>query len=75
MSRMRESVSIDLGRRAFGSAGGWGSSRVAPERSLEMIDIEEEIPSKPIAQPVSRMWKPCAGRIYNFPVPRVMEEK
>jgi hypothetical protein len=75
MTRMRESTSKDLGRRAFGTSGGWKTPGEAPGRSGEVIDLEEEILCKPIALPMSRPWKPRAGRIYNFPIRRVVEEK
>jgi hypothetical protein len=64
MSRTRGSASKDLGRRAFGTAGGWEASREA-----------QEILRTPVASPVPRAWKPRAGRIYNFPVRRIVEEK
>jgi hypothetical protein len=72
---MRESASKDLGRRAFGTAGGWGSSCEAPERLGEIIDLAEEILRKPVGPIPSRSWKPRAGRIYNFPVRRDVEGK
>jgi len=75
MTRTRGSASKDLGRRAFGTAGGWGTPREAPEWSGEVIDLEEEILRTPDAPPVPRAWKPWAGRIYNFPVRRIVEEK
>lgn len=75
MTRMRGSASIDLGRRAFGTSGEWRTPDEATGRSGEVIDPEEEILRKPVALPVSRPWKPRAGRIYNFPVRRVVEEK
>jgi hypothetical protein len=40
-----------------------------------MIDVVEAILRKPVVLPVSRAWKPQAGRIYNFPVRRDVEEK
>jgi hypothetical protein len=61
---MRGSTSKDLGRRTFGTAGGWETSREAPERFEEAIVL-----------PVSRAWKPRAGRIYNFPVRNIPDEK
>jgi len=64
MTRRRGSGSKDLGRRAFGTAGGWETPREA-----------QEILRTPVASPVSRAWKPRAGRIYNFPIRRVVEEK
>lgn len=75
MTRMRGSTSKDLGRRAFGTAGRWETSSEAPERLGEVIDLEEEILRKPIVPLVSRPWKPRAGRIYNFPVRSVPDEK
>ena len=75
MTRTRGSASKDLGRRAFGTAGGWKTPDEAPERFGEVIDLGEEILRKPIALPVSRTWKPRAGRIYSFPVRTAMEEK
>lgn len=75
MTRMRGSTSKDIGRRAFGTLGGWETSREAPERLGEVIDLVEDIPRKPNVLHVSRAWKPHAGRIYNFPVRRVVEEK
>jgi hypothetical protein len=75
MTRTRGSASKDLGRRAFGTAGGWKTPREAPERFGEDIDLGEEILCTPIVLPVSLTWKPRAGRIYNFPVRRVVEEK
>lgn len=64
MTRTGGNVSKDLGRRAFGTAGGWGTSREAPERIGEVIVL-----------PVSRARKPRGGCIYNFPVRRFVEEK
>jgi hypothetical protein len=55
--------------------GGWGTSREALMRSGEVIDLGEEILRTPVASPVPRAWKPRAGRIYNFPVRRIVEEK
>ena len=75
MTRTRGSASKDLGRRAFGTAGGWGTSRETPERFGKVTDLEEEILRTPIVLPGSRAWKPRAGRIYNFPVRRHVEEK
>jgi hypothetical protein len=72
---MRASTSKDLGRRTFGTAGGWNTPDEAPGRSGEVIDLAEEILRKPFALPVSRAWKPCAGRIYNFPVKTIPDEK
>jgi len=72
---MRKRASKDLGRRAFGTAGGWGTSRRAPERSGEVIDLAEVILRKPFALSVPRTWKPRAGRIYNFPLRTVPDEK
>jgi len=64
MIRMTGIGSKDLGRRAFGRAGGLETSREAPERFGEVIVL-----------PVSRAWKPRAGRIYNFPVRTIPDEK
>lgn len=77
MNRMREGTSKDLGRRAFGTAWGGKTPGKAPEpeRFGEVIDLEEEIRSKPIALPLSRAWKPRAGRIYTFPMKRIPDEK
>ena len=75
MTRMRGSASKDLGRRVYGTAGGWKTPDEAPGRSVEVIDLVEEILRKPIVPPVSRAWKPRAGRIYNFPVRTIPDEK
>ena len=75
MIRTAGSASKDLGRRAFGTAGGGETSSGAQERLGEVIDLEEEVLRKPAAPPVSRAWKPRAGRIYNFPVRSVPDEK
>ena len=75
MIRMRGSASKDLGRRAFGTSGGWETPREAQERPREVIDLAEEILRTPIALPMSRAWKPRAGRIYNFPVRSIPDEK
>jgi len=75
MTRARGSASIDLGRRAFGTAGGWKTPGEAPGRSGDVIDLEEGILCAPIHLPVSRPWKPRAGRICNFSIRRVVEEK
>jgi hypothetical protein len=75
MTRTRGSASKDLGRRAFGTAGGWGTCRKTPERFGKGIDLEEEILRTPDASPAPRTWKPRAGRIYNFPVRSAVEEK
>lgn len=75
MSGMRGSTTKDLGRRAFGTGGGWGTSCEAPERLGEVVDLAEGILRKPAVPPVPRAWKPRAGRIYNFPVRTVVEEK
>jgi len=72
---MRGSTSKDLGRRAFGTVGGWGSSSETPERPGEVIDLAEEILGMPILPPAPRAWKPRTGRVYNFPVRREVEEK
>ncbi|MEK6696075.1 MAG: hypothetical protein AABY98_02825 [Candidatus Deferrimicrobiota bacterium] len=75
MTRMRGSTSKDLGRRAFGTAGGWETPNEAPGWSGEVIDLMEGILRKPIILPMSRAWKPRAGRIYNFPVRSIPDEK
>jgi hypothetical protein len=75
MTRTRGSASKDLGRRAFGTAGGWGTPRETPERLGEVIDLEEEILRTPVVPPAPRAWKPPAGRIYNFPVRTIPNEK
>jgi len=75
MTRTRGSASKDLGRRAFGTAGGGETPRETPDPFGEAIDLEEEILRKPSVPAASRAWKPHAGRIYNFPVRRVVEEK
>ncbi|HEX7522764.1 MAG TPA: hypothetical protein VF357_01060 [Candidatus Deferrimicrobium sp.] len=75
MTRMRGSTSKDLGHRAFGTAGGWKTQDEAPGRSGEGIDLVEETLRKPIVLPASRAWKPRAGRIYNFPVRSIPDEK
>jgi hypothetical protein len=75
MTGTRGSSSKSLGRRAFGTAGGWKTSSEAPERFGEVIDLEEEILRKPVVPPAPQVWKPRAGRIYSFPVRRVVEEK
>ena len=75
MTRMTGNGSKDLGRRAFGTAGGGETYREAPERFGEIIDLEEEILRKPVVPPASRVWKPRAGRIYNFPVRILPDEK
>jgi hypothetical protein len=75
MTRTRGSASKDLGRRAFGTVGRWKTPGKAAEKSGEVIDPGEEILHNPVVPPVSRAWKPRAGRIYNFPVRTVVEEK
>ena len=75
MTRMPGNGSKDLGYRTFGSAGGWETSREAPERFGEVIGLAEEILRKPIVLPVSRAWKPRAGRIYNFILRTVPDER
>ena len=77
MTRTRGSTSKDLGHRVFGTAGRVETSREvpAPEQPGEVIDLAEGILRKPVVPPVSRAWKPRAGRIYNFPVLRFVEEK
>jgi hypothetical protein len=40
-----------------------------------MIDVVEAILRKPVVLPVSRAWKPRAGRIYSFPLRTVPDEK
>jgi hypothetical protein len=75
MSGMRGGASKDLGRRAFGTALGWNTRDESPDRSAEFVDLEEEIVRKPVFPLLPRTWKPRAGRIYNFPVLRFVEEK
>ncbi|MCP2501544.1 MAG: hypothetical protein NCA08_08290 [Deltaproteobacteria bacterium] len=62
---MRGSTSKDLGRRAFGVAGGRKESCGAPEPPGEVIDLENES-GKPAIPPVPRAWKPRAGCITHF---------
>ncbi len=75
MTRMRGNTSKDLGRRAFGTAGGWEISCETPEPLGEVIDLAEGILRKPVVTPVPRAWKPRVGCIHNFPIRRVVEEK
>jgi hypothetical protein len=75
MIRTRGSASKDLGRRAFGTAGGWETFRGTPERFGKVVEPDEEIPRAPVAPSAPREWKPRAGRIYNFPVRGIVEEK
>ena len=75
MTRMGGGASKDLGRRAFGTAGGWRTSREAPGRFGRGIGPEKEILRTPDESPAPKVWKPRAGRIYNFPVRRAGEEK
>jgi len=75
MTQTRGSASKDLGRRAFGTAGGWKTPGEATEKFGEIIGLGEEILHNPVVPPASRAWKPRAGCIYNFPVRRVVEEK
>lgn len=75
MTRVAGIGSKNLGRRVFGTTGRWKTPGEALERFGEVVDPREEIPRKPIALSVSRTWKPRAGRIYNFPVQRIVEEK
>lgn len=75
MTRTGGGASKDLGRRAFGTAGGAETFRKAPKRSREVIDLVEEILRKPVVAQAPRAWKPRAGRIYNFPVRRIPDEK
>lgn len=71
MKRMGGNASKGLARRSFGSAGGGN----APVRLGKVIDPEEEILRGPLVPPAPRTWKPRAGRIYNFPVLRIVDEK
>jgi len=75
MTRTPLNRSKDLGRRAFGTTGGRETSRETPERVGEAIDLVDEILRRPIVPSVSRGWKPRAGRIYNFPLRTVPDEK
>ena len=75
MTRMSGNRSKDLGRRAFGTAGGRETYRETPDRLAEVIDLADEILRKPIVLPASRGWKPRAGRIYNFPLRTDPDEK
>jgi len=71
-SRGRRSPSCRTGGR---TAGGRETSREEPGRSGEVIDLVEEILRRPNVLPGSRAWKPRAGRIYNFPLRTVPDEK
>ena len=64
MTRTRGSASKNLGHRAFGTAGKSKTPDEAPGRPGEVIVL-----------PASRAWKPHAGRIYNFPVRTLPDEK
>jgi hypothetical protein len=75
MTRTRGSASKDLGRRDFGTAGGWKTPDGAPGWSGEVIGPGEGILRKPIVLSMPRPWKPRAGRIYNFPVRTIPDEK
>jgi hypothetical protein len=75
MTRTGGGASKDLGRRAFGTAGGWDASCGAPERLGEVVDLAGENLRKPAVPPSPRAWKPRAGSIHSFPVRTVVEEK
>ena len=75
MTRTKESTSKDLGHRAFGTSGGWKPPGEAPGGSGEVIALAEEILRMPVVPPMARAWKPRAGRIYNFPVGSIRDEK
>jgi len=73
---MRGNTSKYLGRRTFGTVGGWETQDEAPRRSCgEVIDLAGEILRNPVVPPMARAWKPRAGRIYNFPVRSMPDEK
>lgn len=78
MTRKTGGESKNLGRRAFGTSGGGDAPGEPWERFGEVIDLEEEILRRPIppVPPIAfRARNPRAGRIYNFPVSRIVEEK
>ncbi len=75
MTRKSGGESKNLGRRAFGTSGRGDAPGDTRGRTGEVIDLREEILRRPIVPPAPRTWRPKAGRIYNFPVLRIVEEK
>ncbi|MDO8739133.1 MAG: hypothetical protein Q7J17_09215 [Candidatus Deferrimicrobium sp.] len=55
----------------------WRGRTLRITRGSRLVPVDEapERFGEVIVLPVSRAWKPRAGRIYNFPVRRVVEEK
>jgi len=75
MNRKSGSASRDLRTRAFGTAGRRIESTGTSAGSGEVVDFVDGILRSPIVPVASGRWKPRTGRVYDFPVRRVVEEK
>ena len=75
MKRKPGFPSMDLRTRAFGTAGRRNAREGTPAVPGERIDLTGAILRRPIVPSGAGKWKPRPGRIYDFPVRRVVEEK
>ena len=75
MNRKPLNPSKDLRSRAFGTAGRRDVSNGTSIGLGELVDLSEEILRRPIIPHRAGVWKPSRGRVYDFPVRRVVEEK
>jgi hypothetical protein len=75
MNRKPSVPSRDLRRRSFGTAGRRGGPDGRPPESVEIIDFNEATLRRHIPPGCAGRWKPRPGRVYDFPVRRVVEEK
>jgi hypothetical protein len=75
MKRKPQGSSRDLRRRAFGTAGQRGGTDGQPTGSGEVFDFVEAALRRPFPPAGAGRRKPRPGKVYDFPVRRVVEEK
>ena len=75
MNRGHGSRSHDLRSRAFGTAGGCDRSAGTMFRLDEFVEPTGAIRRRFFIAAGTGPWKPRSGRVYDFPVRRIVDEK
>jgi hypothetical protein len=75
MNRKPGTTSRDLRTRAFGTAGRRDVANRTPAGSWEVVDLVDLILRRPCIPAAALKWKTRSGRVYDFPVRHVVEEK